>query len=522
MSNRYHDFIEANKQLWSKLSTSDCSNGLLVVEAKRHPVISHANAVLACIIKEAKGLNIGWIDTGDKQVQERLASYDSDSRTVSLTNLTWLDSLFIILKFVFSSIRVLLTRDVRGFHLDGIPFGDILYDSYLARFKVATIRNVNKGVITTLFILIRNYYRFKRTLQDCGASAVLVSHQVGLSSGVLMRTALGLGVPVYLRTAGNNKVALNLFNSLSEIYQYPYRPRSVDMQLLSSLGENRLNKDFQDLMASRVLGLGDEDVGRAYNRRKKVYHSKSEFAKEFNVSEAKPFVFVMLHAFNDHPHSHFGKMLFRDYYDWFVQTLDFAKTKPDINWVFKEHPTTAFYPTHDISLPDHFIKCPNHIVFLGVNSSFNSQSLLYLADVVVTVLGTAGIEFAALGGIPSILTGATSYSGFGFAIEPKTKAEYFGILDNITGINRLTQQQQDTARKCFLYIQRYSYVPFSFSPLLTLEETKESKLDSYYWKRVTESYKENSDVCLAEFEKYVQCIRRENFSRLNRLQVIEH
>ena len=521
MNNQYFPFIQANKELRSKLPTSDGSNGLLLVEAKRHPIISHANAVLACIIKEAKGLNIGWIDTGDRQIRERLASYDSTSRVVPLSKLTSSDKLVIRLRFAYCALKMLSTGNIRGFCLEGIPFGDILYDSYLARFKVATIPKVNKGVLTTLFALISNYYRFKRTLRDCGASAVLVSHQVGLSSGVLMRTALSLGVSVYLRTAGNNKVALNLFNSLSEIYQYSYKPRSIDMQLLSSLSEERLNKDFQDLMTDRTLGLGDEDVSRAYSKRKKIYRSKTEFAEEFNVSEDKPFVFVMLQAFNDYPHSHFGKMLFKDYYDWFVQTLDFAKTKPDINWVFKEHPAAALYPTHDTSLPDHFIKCPNHIVFLGVDSSFNSKSLLCLADVVVTVLGTAGIEFAASGGIPSILAGATSYSGFGFAIEPKTKSEYFETLANIEKISRLTTDQVDVARRCFLYIQRYSYVPFSWSPLCSFEETTDPKLDSYYWQRVIESYRKEPEILISEFQKYVKYIRGMDFSRLSRLQLLD-
>jgi len=521
MNNRYSDFTRANKKLFSKIPTSKGSNGLLLVEPQRHPIISHANAVFARIIKEAKGLNIGWIDTGVQQIQERLASYDSNSRTVSLTNLTWLDSLTVIFKFVFSSVRILLTGDIRGFSLDGIPFGDILYDSYLARFKVATIPKVNKGVLTTLFSLIKNYWQFKRTLLDYNASAVLVSHQVGLSSGVLMRTALSLGVPVYLRTAGNNKAALNLFNSLSEIYQYPYRPRPVDMQMLSSLSGERLNKDFHDLMTGRTRGLGDEDVSRAYSKNKRVYRSKSEFAEEFKVSETKPFVFVMLHAFNDYPHSHFGQMLFKDYYDWFVKTLDFAKTKPDINWIFKEHPTATLYPTHDISLPDHFIKSPSHIIFLDADSSFNSKSLLHLADAVVTVLGTAGIEFAASGGIPSILTGATSYSGFGFTVEPKTQREYFATLSNIENIDRLTKDQQDTARKCFLYIQRYSYVPFSWSPLCSLEETRDSNLDSYYWQRVTKSYTKNPEIFIPEFKKYVKYTHKTEFSRLARLQFLD-
>ena len=521
MSNRYSEFIRANQELWSRIPTDKGSNDLLLVEAQRHPVISHANAVFARIIKEAKGLNIGWINTGNQEIQERLASYDSTSYTVSLNRLTRFDKLIVILQFARSALKMLLTGDILSFSLDGIYFGDILYDSYLARFEVATVPGVNKGVLSTLLILIKNHYRFKKTIQACGASAVLVSHPVGISSGVLMRTALRLGLSAYLRTAGLCTVTLNLLNSLSEIYQGSYRPRSVDMQLLLSIDQETLNKEFQDLMEKRIQPHYHRDADRAYDEKKKVYNSKHEFAEEFQISAAKKFVFVMLHSFNDYPRSHFGQMLFRDYYDWFVQTLGFARIKSDVNWIFKEHPAAAFYPTRDISVADHFVKCPDHIIFLDTDSSFNSKSISYIADVVVTVAGTAGVEFAAAGGIPPIVAGANEYSGFGFTIEPSTQIEYFQVLATIEKVNKLKKSQQDMARRIFLYYQQYSYVPFSWSPLCTFEETRDPDMDSYYWTRALAVYAKNSDMLLAEFEKYVEYVRESDFSRLAQLQFSE-
>lgn len=522
MINDLHsDFIQANKKLWSRVPTSKHSNGLLLVETHHHPIISHANAVVARVIKEAKGLNICWLDNGYKpEIQQRLLSYDPASKIIGPDKLSLFDKLIIGFKFVYYALKILLTQNSKDFYLDGVPFGDILYDSYLTWFKVATIRKVNKGVLRVLLILIANYCRFRKTLRNCGASAVLVSHQVGLSSGVLMRTALKLGLKVYLRSAGNNKLAINLYTSLSQIYQYPYTPRPVDVRLLASLSQKMMDKEFQDLAANRTRGLGDEDVSRAYGKGKKVYSSKAEFAQEFGFSVVKPFVFVMLHAFNDHPHSHFGKMLFRDYYDWFVKTLDFAKGKSDINWVFKEHPTAALYPTTDISMPAYFVGCPSHIVFLDRESSFNSRSLLNCADTVITVLGTAGMEFAALGAIPSILAGVSYYSGFGFTIEPKNQDEYFKTLDSIENIGRLTKEQQDMARRVFLYIERYSYVPFAWSPLCSLEETRDSDIDKYYWGRVIDCYEENAEFLISEFQRYVEYVSKEDFSRLAGLQFL--
>ncbi len=518
-SNRYFDFIQANQKLWSKVPTSKGAKGLLLVEAERYPVLSHTKAVCARVIKEAKGLSIGWIDTGDPEIQKRLISYDSTSRTIPLSRLTRLEELIVGLRVAWSALKILATGDILNFSIDGIPFGDILYDSYLARYKVATIPRVNKGVLSRLFILVRNHYRFKKTLQTSGASAVVVSHYAGGSAGTLVRTALRLGVYVYVRAAAMSSVAINLFKSLSEIYQPPYRPRSIDVQLLSSIDQETLEREFQDIRENKAKGLFFGDgVYSAYDAVKKVYQSRDVFADEFRIPAGRKCVFVMLHAFNDNPHVTVGKTLFKDYYDWFVQTLYFARMKSDVNWIFKEHPAARFYPTRDMSLPDHFTNCPDHIVFLDANSSFNTESLLYLADVVVTVIGSAGVEFAASGRIPSILAGHNAYSGFGFTIEPKTPAEYFQVLADVQNIDRLTKEQQDMARKVFLYIQRYSCVAFSWSPVLSYEETKDRYVDSYYWTRVLDIYAESSDKLLAEFEEHVKYVRRADFSRLARLQ----
>ncbi|MDD5063426.1 MAG: hypothetical protein PHQ35_01525 [Phycisphaerae bacterium] len=521
MNDLHSNFIQANKEQWSRIPASKGSNGVLLVEMHHHPIISHANAVVARIIKEAKEMSIRWLDNSYKpEVQQRLMSYDSTSQIIYPAKLSLFDKSTIGFKFVYHALKILLTQNIKGFYLDGVPFGDILYDSYLVWFKVATIHRVNRGVLKTLLALITSYYRFKKTLQSCHTSAVLVSHQVGLSSGVLMRTALKLGLKVYLRSAGNNKLAINLYTSLSQIYQYSYTPRPVDVRLLASLSQQKMDEEFKDLAANRTRGLGDEDVSRAYGEGKKVYNSKAEFAQEFGLSKDKPVVFVMLHAFNDHPHTHFGKMLFKDYYDWFVKTLDFAKGKTDVNWVFKEHPTAALYPANDISMPSHFVGCPNHIVFLDRESPFNSRSLLNFAHAVITVLGTAGMELPALGAIPSILAGVTYYSGFGFSIEPETQDEYFKTLSNIEKIGKLSKVQQDTARRVFLYIERYSYVPFAWSPLCSLEETKDPDLDKYYWRRVIDCYGENAEVLVSEFQRYVEYISKKDFSRLAGLQFL--
>ncbi len=167
---------------------------------------------------------------------------------------------------------------------------------------------------------------------------------------------------------------------------------------------------------------------------------------------------------------------------------------------------------------DFCISDDKKIVFIDADAPFSSESLMYLADVVVTVAGTAGIEYAANSRVPSILAGTTIYSGFGFTIEPETEAEYFQALANIENIDPLTEMQQNTARKVFLFLWKYSDVPFSWSPDLTYKESKDPELDNYFWTSIPDLYAGDADKLLAEFWNYVGCVSDAEFSRLSQLR----
>ena len=142
----------------------------------------------------------------------------------------------------------------------------------------------------------------------------------------------------------------------------------------------------------------------------------------------------MLHAFTDYPHSHFKWMVFKDYYDWFISTLDFAKQNRKVNWIFKQHPSIKDYPTKDVSFDLLFSDVPDNIVYISENKQIDTRSLNYCADLVITCIGSAGFELPAMAGIPSVTAGDNFYTDLGFAIESKTKAEYFSILGTTSSL----------------------------------------------------------------------------------------
>jgi len=222
----------------------------------------------------------------------------------------------------------------------------------------------------------------------------------------------------------------------------------------------------------------------------------------------------MLHVFNDYPHSHFHWMIFKDYYDWFIKTLDFAKKNNKVNWIFKQHPSINDYVTKDVNFKKLFFKCPDNVIYIDENRQIDTRSLIYCADLVVTCEGSAGFELPAMGAIPSLTAGDNFYTQLGFALEPKTKEEYYKILSNAHKIKKLFSQQQKKAQAAYIYIYKISRVSFTACPQLSFSQTKGKNINSWYWNKVRNQYSAKKNTILKELNCYIKAVRKPGFKKL--------
>ena len=153
----------------------------------------------------------------------------------------------------------------------------------------------------------------------------------------------------------------------------------------------------------------------------------------------------MAHVFKDSPHSS-SMMLHLDYYSWLFDTIKVASQSKNIDWIVKPHPASSLYnETGDVEDMINIINSSNiHLCY----EDFNTKSIKYCADAIVTVYGTAGLEFACLG-IPVLLAGRSFYAGHGFTIEPQTLSDYHKILLSMNKIKRLTENKINSALEVY-------------------------------------------------------------------------
>lgn len=507
-------FVQRNRDFWLSFPVRNTDRKVLI-EEPMVSYITHPNAIFAVILNQAKSLTPVWLYSHAEDI-ELLKSYVPTAEYVSLRKPSWLCRL----RMVFSAIEKFLvmyrTRDVLSFSYDGVKYGDIVYDSYLWQQQVATVKKIDINVLRLIYSCIWRHECVRRLLSSDNFEAVLVSHQVGINSGVMLRTALHYGYKGYLR-AGHEQSTLQCFERLDEVYDYEYKPFPEDIDAINATLGPEFDRVYSLVFNEQVSDEDSADGRYAFSPDNKYYSDRKSFVCDFGLDGKKRNVFVMLHAFNDHPHSHFRWMIFRDYYDWFVQTLSFARTFSKVNWIFKQHPSIKFYTTKDVSFGSLFSNTPKNIVYISENNQIDTRSLVYCADSVITCEGSAGFELPAMAGIPSVTASDTFYSGLGFALEPRTKKQYFEILSDVHNIDRLTPEQQKKAKTAYMHIYEFSRVRMSACPALSLEDQNDSNVNNWYWKKVEELYDTCGEVIKDEIRSYIDEVAKPGFKRLNSL-----
>ena len=508
------NFIKINKKFWHKVKESDSDN-LLLVETSGHPVVNHSNAIVAKIIAQAKNLRIAWIKNLDTD-KMLMKSYSPNSLFIKFEKIHIIKRLSILLLSIFYYIYyVLFKNKLLSFKFKKIPYGDFVYDIYLSEYSMATLHRFDFRIILIFYRVLIADIRARNILNKNNIKRVLISHYTGLKSGPLFRVAMQKKIPCYLKTGGHKIFTLSVYNNLSQIHDYPLRPSKKELNQLIKNYKKFVERDFYRLI-NNIDDLYARSFSLAYGKGIFSKTTRKVFLKKMKLND-RPIVFIMLHAFNDHPHSHFKKMLFKDYYDWFIQTLNFAKQDKSKNWIFKEHPANKFYLTKDLNLKKMMKNLPKNLRFVSRNSKIKTSTVLNVADTIITCLGTAGIEIPALKRTPAVIAGDSSYSGFGFTIKPQSKKQYFSTLKKLP-YKPLSAKEQLRAKSCYMYLTKYCLVPFAAGPDISLEEImKPEKIETKYFKRILKNYKNKSTIIYNQFNEYVKKIKKENFCRLNSL-----
>lgn len=348
-----------------------------------------------------------------------------------------------------------LRRALLGLTIDGLPVGDLVYDTYLRTGGVATVERLDDrlgGLIADAFLRVRAY---NKLFDQHKIRAVIAGHMVYNYFGILSRVAISRGVDVFCDTA-TNPMRLRRYSDpvMMRQHQHQISPHEFDRIVRYETAKAAaFGKCYIDERHRGVRELGYKDgLNGAYGVNRRLY-DKHTLCETLGWRTDRPIICLMSHVLFESPHSVDGG-IFCDIYDWLRQTLGYAAKRPEVQWLLKPHPAHNHYDDQVRNAPasrfgdqivDELMAPYQGMAHIAVcPSDFNAASLVGIVEGLTTQHGTAGYEFAAAG-VPVVIAARAPYARLGFTIDPVSREEYFAALDRLAEGSPLTQDQIDRA-----------------------------------------------------------------------------
>jgi len=228
---------------------------------------------------------------------------------------------------------------------------------------------------------------------------------------------------------------------------------------------------FRQLWRDDLDGLGPwVEAGRDEFRARRVGTDRTEFQLvEAGTADVDFPVDVLVPMNVDHDAAALDRHVhFTDTTEWISETVAFVLERSEAHIVVRQHPSErrALERSRlDVGahLERRFGSHPR-VHYIGAEEPISTYDLLDRARFVVPFVSTIGIEAAALGK-PVLPAGAGYYNDLGFVHVPRSRAEYFSLLDRgIAGTLPEFEHQTERAWLCYYLSQCCNRVWTDFTP----------------------------------------------------------
>ena len=306
-------------------------------------------------------------------------------------------------------------KDIEKTTINGVLIGDLIYDSYLRECKKPTLDLSDYEFQKFYKKSLQIFVFWEEIFNKCDICAINVSHCV-YNMAIPMRIAVSRGIPAYqssathiYRLTSNHLFAYDDFKYFNTNFKkLPRITRDAGIEE----AKNRLKRRFS----------GEVGVDMRYSK-KSAFTSKkyTRLLRESNNIK----ILIAAHCFFDSPHS-YGNNLFSDFYEW-IDFLGKLSMTTNYDWYIKTHPD--YLPETKKIIESFIVKYPKFTLLPSDTS--HHQIIEEGINVALTVYGTIGFEYAALG-IPVVNASLCNpHIAYSFNVHPESILAYKNILLNI-------------------------------------------------------------------------------------------
>ena len=216
---------------------------------------------------------------------------------------------------------------------------------------------------------------------------------------------------------------------------------------------------------------------------------REEIARTLGLDPAKKTAVIFSHVLWD-ANMFFGRDLFADQEEWFVESVRAACANDNVNWIVKLHPANVWKRKRDhvsgeldehVAVREHIGELPPHVKLLDPDTDISTWSLFDVTDYGVTIRGSVGFELPCFG-TPALTAGTGFYSGRGFTVDSETADEYLGRLARINEIDPPSSRSVKLAKQHAHALFRSRQTRFTsfrsvFKPVEEIDDPSEATIE---------------------------------------------
>lgn len=308
-------------------------------------------------------------------------------------------------------------NNVLNIKLRNILLGDLIYDTYLRSTSNFTL-NINDPILLKIIknseILITG---IKKLILQENIKTLYLPYGSYIAHGAVARLGVSLNKTVY--TSGNyqynKKLSKNDLRHCENIHKF----RNIFNNLKN---KNKRIKKSKNLVKDFFFSKSHRNIKELY-----PYMDYSSFRRKhkYDKNRKKYDIAIFLPNFFE-TQREWGKIIFNDFYEWIIFTLDFFKRR-NINIAIKPHPNSYTIHKENIELIKKLKK--KYKQFNWLNSNTANRDIFNQIKLAISPWGSVLWELAYFK-IPSISIGDNPGKQYNLSYIPKNKKEYFDLLKN--------------------------------------------------------------------------------------------
>ena len=302
--------------------------------------------------------------------------------------------------------------------------------------NVDILRKFLKAGIITKQVL----FNFFNTYNDF--EIIISNHAIYIPQGIINEVSKKFNKRTVSHVTGYRKNSFIFSHNDTYHYTLVSEPTSEWENIIL---DNKKEKKIIDYLNSRKFGTNDWTY----------YFNNPEFDIEKilqnkGVDINKPIILMATNIIWD-ANLIYNDNIFKDMLEWIFSTIDYFHKRSDLQLIIRSHPGEINYDRVSKQLvKEEIIKkyqnLPENIFIIGPDEDYSTYPLAHYADTVLIYASKVGMEFPPFG-INVVVAGESYVKNKNITLDPKSKKEYFKILDDLPTNKKLSSEKIEQAKK---------------------------------------------------------------------------